>query len=280
MSIPRWLVLGAIFIVPGFSLAADPEVKQKPDPADQLITKLFDQEVQIDGNINEIPLGKLMQQLSKKYDIQFIVKKDEFNSIKPNGSTDFYEWKPKIEASELRGLTLHKFLTRVLDDLFSGEEGVPPGAAYLIKGKTLEIVPKAIAQRHGRGLLANGDEGEGELLKDPLVSLILKQKSLTEVVEMLAGRYDLNVVFGPQAVDATASLVTARLINVPADTALEMLAAQCGLRSIRKGNAFLITSKERAKELLTEEYEKEQRKIELAKPRAVASDVPFTPKKP
>jgi type II secretory pathway component GspD/PulD (secretin) len=279
MPVFRWLLIGAIVFIPSLVLAADPEVKQKPDPSDQLITKLFDQEVKIEGNVNEIPIGNLLQQLSKKYDITFVVKEDYFKA-EGEESADFAKKKPKVEASQLHGLTLHQLLVRVFDSLDVAPAGVTPGVTYLIKGKTVEIVPKYIAQRYVRALPVSGDEGEGETLRDPLVSLIVKQKSLTDVVETLANRYDLNVIIGPQAVDATASLVTARLLNVPADTALEMLAAQCGLRSIRKGNAFLITSKDRAKELLTEEYEKEQRKIELAKPRGVVPDVPFTPKKP
>jgi hypothetical protein len=41
---------------------------------------------------------------------------------------------------------------------------------------------------------------------------------------------------------ATKTLLTERLLNVPADTALELLAAQVSMSVVRKGNTFRIMS--------------------------------------
>ena len=73
----------------------------------------------------------------------------------------------------------------------------------------------------------------------------------------LADRYDLTAIVSPQAGDARrAGFITARLLNVPADRALELVALQADLRVVRKGAAFLITSREHADALFQEEIEK------------------------
>jgi hypothetical protein len=59
--------------------------------------------------------------------------------------------------------------------------------------------------------------------------------------------------------------VSAHLLNLPADKALELLAEQCDLRVIRKGNAYMITTRDHAKELRAEQLEIERQKIELEK---------------
>jgi hypothetical protein len=268
----RWLILAIVAIFSGPALGADPEVKQKPDPTEQLITKLFEQEVTIE-NINDIPLGALFSQLSKKYYVPFVIKDQYF---KANGEPSILERKPKVDASQLKGLSLHQFLTRVLDrdSLGFGEEGQGQ-ASYLIKGQRVEIVPLNVALSEARGGLA--EPLADEYWEGPPVSLVVRQKQLTEVVEMLASRYDLSVVIGHPAADAPPSLVSARLLNVQPETALKLLAAQCGMRVVKKGNAYLITTRERAKELMAEELEKNRRKTEAIEPPKPPKP-PFPPK--
>ncbi len=168
------------------------------------------------------------------------------------------EKKPSVASTNLRGLTLHQFLVRVLDSL---------GGTYIIKGNVVEVVPLAHAAKMAKAE-TDMDVNGNLSLKEPLVCAIIKQKPLADAVELLASRYDLSVTITPQARDGSASVVSARLMNLPADKAIEMLAVQCELRVVRKGNAFLITSREHAKTLLAEQAETDRQKIELEKLRA------------
>jgi hypothetical protein len=52
---------------------------------------------------------------------------------------------------------------------------------------------------------------------------------------------------------------------MPAEKALELLTLQADLRVVRRGTAFLITSKDHANEIFGEELEKERQRIELQK---------------
>ena len=131
-------------------------------------------------------------------------------------------------------MSLHRFLGVWLASL---------DATYLLRGDYVEIVPL--------GLIANAGPTAGRPAAQ-LVSLVVKEKPFNEVVDKLAEQYDLSVVIAPQAGDARTGYVSARFKNLPPETALELLAVQNDLRVVRKGAAFLITSREHADALFSE----------------------------
>src|SRR5262249_2966233 len=114
---------------------------------------------------------------------------------------------------------------------------------------------------------------------EPLVSAIYKEKPLNEAIADLAEEFDLNVVVAPQAGDSRTAFVSARLLNVPAEKALELIALQADLRVVRKGTAFLVTSRDHANELFAEPLEKEKMKAEVERFRK-GIDVPQPPPPP
>ena len=121
------------------------------------------------------------------------------------------------------------------------------------------------------------NEDGRQSLKEPLVSAVFKEKPLNEAVAAIAERYDLTAIVSPQAGDGRAGFITARLLNVPADRALELLAVQADLRVVRKGAAYLITSREHADGMYQESMEKERAKIELEKFRQMPPPRPEAP---
>jgi hypothetical protein len=136
-----------------------------------------------------------------------------------------------------------------------------------VKGNVVEIVTVGHAAKLAQAATEVDAEGN-KSLKEPLVCAIIKQKPLHESIDQLASRYDLSITISPQAVEGRASLVSARILNLPADKAFEMLALQCDLRVVRKGNAFVITSRDHAKTLLADQADQERSKIELERLRA------------
>ena len=80
-------------------------------------------------------------------------------------------------------------------------------------------------------------------ISPPLVNVVVEDKPLPAVLTELARVYDLNVVVEARVQkDLRGVVVTERLLNVPADTALELLAGQAGLSVVRKGNTFRVTA--------------------------------------
>lgn len=198
-------------------------------------------------NVNELPLFELLQDLSKRHGIAFAILEKPFAETDQNAR----ESKPKVTATNLRGLTVRQLLNVVLDSI---------DATYIVRNDRVEIVPTNYAAKLTKSALAT----EGKLAQ-PLVSTVVKEKPLNEVVAKLAETYELNVLVSPQAGDARTAFVSARLMNVPADKALELLALQADLRVVKKGNAFVLTSKEHADALFNEKQDRERAKIELEK---------------
>jgi hypothetical protein len=270
-----WLLalacLGGSALIASSAVADDAKPAKKADPTEVLLTTL-EQEFQFKEtvNINEIPVFELVNDLSKRYALTFVINEAAFRQFdRPN----FKEEKPNLASTQLRGLTLQQFLTVTLDST---------GATYLVKGNAIEIVPvKYAAKVTKSGTTSEGEDGYVRLT-EPLVSTIVKEKPLNEAVAKIAEMYDLTVVVAPQAGDAKTGFVTARLLNVPADKAIELLALQCDLRIVRRGTAFLITSRDHANELFGEKLEKERQLIELQKLREapVKPPAPPAPDKP
>lgn len=273
MSRIAWLVAVCGLALTPVALFADdakpaPAKKAEPDRTERLLTTLA-QEVELKegSNVNEIPLFELLQDLSKRYQMTFVIMEEPFVA---EGQPNIKEAKAKIAATQLRGVTMHHFLSTILDSM---------NATYLVKNGVIEIVPTKHAAKVTKSGISEDENGRARL-NEPLVSVIVKEKPLNETVAKIAEFHDLTVIVSPQAADAKAAFVTARILNVPADKALELLALQCDLRLVRKGNAYLITSKDQAHELFNEKLDKERQKIEVEKLREAPAKPPAPPAPP
>lgn len=250
MSVRFLTAFVAVALCASPALAADPPAK-KPDPAESVLDTLFGQEVTVgQENINDIPLFELLEKLSKRHALTFVINEEAFKAA---GMPDVKERKPNLAATNVRGLQLHQFLALI---------GESMGTTYLVRKSVIEIVPVSYAAKVAKAQTEQGEDGAVRLV-EPLVCAVFKEKPLNEAVALLAERYDLNVVVTPQAGDAKTGFVTARLLNMPADKALEMLAVQSDLRVVRKGNGYLITSRDHANEMFNEKLERTRQMIEL-----------------
>jgi type II secretory pathway component GspD/PulD (secretin) len=268
----------ALTTTPAF--ADDPKPVKKPDqkanPTETILAALASEVQFKEGiNVNEVPLFELLLDFTRRYEVTFVILDESF---KAEGQPNIREEKPKFAATQIRGMTLHQFLSTTLDSM---------GATYLVRNNTIEIVPIAHAAKVTKATVKlkldkNVPQiGEAPRLSEPLVSAVFKEKPLNEAVAKVAEMYDLTVVVSPQAGDAKTGFVNARLLNMPADKALELLAVQADLRVVRRGTAFLITSKEHANELFNEKLDKERQLIEIQKMReAPAKPLPPAEKPP
>jgi tetratricopeptide (TPR) repeat protein len=101
-----------------------------PNPTQSQIdlkNKIENEEVLIQGNINEIPLFELLQQLSKKHLVTFVVMEEFF---KAEGVQDIKTKTANLTATQLRGMKLGTFLDVVL---------VSMNATYIVRPDYIEI---------------------------------------------------------------------------------------------------------------------------------------------
>ncbi|MBA4188602.1 MAG: hypothetical protein C0467_11430 [Planctomycetaceae bacterium] len=244
------LAVGLTFVAPAY---ADPDVPKKPDPTADLLAKLG-KPVDLDKN-DDIQLDNLAGLLQQKFGIVAVVNVKAFTTFGEGDANGLH-----LKIPSRKGLPLGVVVRQILDKI---------DATFLVRRAHIEIVPVGFASQ----------ETKNKRLEEPLVSVIFKEKAFNEAVAELAEEYDLTVVVAPQSGDARMGFVTARLLNVPADKALELLALQCDLRVVRKGNAYLISSRDHVNEMFGERLEKERQKIEVEKLRqAPTAPAPEPPK--
>ena len=236
-----------------FAATAAPAVAQnpsgkKPDATAELLAKL---RKPVDLKSDQWTLNDFIAFLGEKCGLTVLIDETAFkrqDSPRMPGET-------LLKIPQVRSMSLLTILPRIL---------APLDATYLVFKDHLEIVPIACAAKETHNVALSEDDSPPQLAQ-PLVSVIFKEKPLNEAVAELAEEYDLTVVVLPQSGDARTGFVSARLLNTPADKALELLALQCDLRIVRKANAFMITTRDHANDLFNEEMEREHAVVDLAK---------------
>ena len=246
------LVVVAVLSSPAF---ADPP--KKADAAADVVAKLREP---WKGDLPVVArVQDLIDVLSQKHGVSVVVKAEDF---KQAGTEEIFEKVVRFPAA--KGLVLRSVMNTVLAQV---------NGTFLVRKDHVEFLPIPLAARVTGSKV--DDDGMSRLTQ-PLVSVIVKEKPLNEVAADIAEEFDLNVVVSPQAGDARMGFVSLRLLNVPADKALDTLATAADLRVVRKGNVFFVTSRDHANELFGEKLDKERQKIELEKLRDTPAN-PFGP---
>ena len=247
LGIVGLLVFGAA--VHRVAVADEPKAgKAAPaDPTAQLLAKLR-QPITL-AAADELQLSEFAAQIEKATGVPVTINTAAF---KAEGDNSEPETQPlKVTASKKLSGTV------VLRHALGRQ-----GWTYLVRRDHVEIVPIGFALKESRQPVRTDPNGD-TVAAQPLVSAVVKNMALSAALDDLAADYDLTVILSPQAGDQKAAFVSARLLNVPADKAIALLALQADLRVVRRGPAFLVTSKEHADGLFNERHERERQKIEL-----------------
>jgi hypothetical protein len=208
--------------------------------AEEEIHQLFNRRINFSGiDDPKATLIEILDQLAKIYRVPFDINEQAF---KPQKGVDFdikqyllFEnaLMPPMKAS------MKTVLERILRRL-------PVPATFLIRKDGIEITTVA-AVRTELGMKANE-----ELL--PLVWENFRDQPVAEALDRLRDASGYNVIVDPRVLGKTKETrVTARLTNLPVDTAIRLLADMAGLDVVRRDNAFYITNPENAARLKKEE---------------------------
>ncbi len=192
-------------------------------------------------------LMEALEKLTKLHDITFDIndKAFRFESIMEVGRAEIVAADPIPPMKNVRLSTvLSKILSRV---------PVPSGATYLLRSDHIEITTGTFTQAEVWGNY-NGP-------KLPLVHVTLEKCPLEDAVKELAEQSGFNVVLDNRATERAKTTVSARLLNMPLDTALRLLADMTDLRTVHLDNVLYITTKENAADL-RERLKKEQAAVD------------------
>ncbi len=249
----RFLMTVAIVAVTSASLSiAQNQPARKPDQTESLLSRL--RKPMDLAQIEKISLYDFSNLFEEKLGATILINESAFRTIDPNGNPRGME----IKVPQFKGMSPMTILSHILGQL---------DATYLVFKDHLEIVPIEFAAKETKNIKTTDDDGQPVRMAQPLVSMIFKEKPLNDAVAEIAEEYNLTVIVAPQSGDARTGFVTARLLNTPADKALELLALQCDLRIVKKANAFMITSRDHANDMFNEQMERDRTKIEIERAR-------------
>jgi hypothetical protein len=130
-------------------------------------------------------------------------------------------------------------LSTVIGGLLSQVDGV-----CLIRDTHILVTTRAAR----RAELGERDDDADAAIRDavPLIRVTFTETPLKKALEELSTRFDRTILLAPQVAEKGDAAVSAKLINVPLDHAVELLAEMAELVLVKRGNALFVTTPERA----------------------------------
>jgi hypothetical protein len=233
------VLTGGVLVIPSeAAVGQGPEDQKRPaDP----VAILQGQRITYEKDLQTTPFKEVLSDIASRFKVTFVVDKAAFptDANLDDAKADL------LSAQRLEGLPLCTFL----DVYFRGL--TVEGVTYLVRSDRIEITSRHVAQKEA-GLTEAVDEAKAtgepmDLVKAkarlnlPLVCVAVQERPLNLVLKDLGQVYGLNIVIDREVREVLKMTVTERLLNVPADTALELLVGQAGLTVVRKGNTFRVT---------------------------------------
>jgi hypothetical protein len=195
----------------------------------------------------EMPLRDVLNLLHDKVGANFRINDQAFKALEPplENVEDI-----KIRLPRMLNTRLDSFLTLALNSV---------NGTVLVRRDHLEITTLKEACRECGGPWPGFDVDldwidDPTLMLDfrlPFVQMSFSNRPLSSLFAELMCQYsDQNIVFAPQSAQRLKVPVTGRLLNVPFNQALRMLAKLADLEAVTCGNITLITTAEKAEPML------------------------------
>ncbi len=186
----------------------------------------------------KVRLPELVARLEESHGLKVVLNREQ---LKANG-VDNPDAAEVSVSDELVGVRVSVALAQVLAQV---------NAAYLVRRDGIEVVPNPVSLQLARRDEPNAPD-QPELLP-PLVSAVIRGRTLADAVAELAEDADATVVVSPAAAAAPDTAVNARLLNVPLPVALDQLACQADLVVVRRGGTYTLTTRDHAAQLRKDE---------------------------
>jgi hypothetical protein len=245
------LICAPFLLSPTFLIAAEPEKAKWGDPfaiADKLLEKvtLKDQE--------NITFKEALTFLSDKYELTFQIdppyKWSNGGLASRSNSDRKYVALLVNEQIEQTNVSIRNMKNVRLETVLCSLCGQVQGA-FLIKSDHIQITSPYRANIEVRQKSFQSPDIEDDNQHwATLVHVKIKNKPLEEALDEIEIRTGVTILLAPQVGENAKTMVSAKFLNTPIDNAVSLLAEMADLKMVRKGNAYLVTTPERA-ELLT-----------------------------
>jgi hypothetical protein len=148
-----------------------------------------------------------------------------------------------IGRIQAQRLPLAALLRRML-----GKVVVASGASFLLRDGHVEVTTEE-AIRLELKIPPPEKETDWKPLPFIIIYMNLDGATLESACEKIAERAGCSVLIDPRVKEKASTAIKARLINIPLDAAVELVADMAGLAVARKANAYYLTTPENAARL-------------------------------
>jgi hypothetical protein len=178
-------------------------------------------------------LNDLLEEFETVYEITFDVNEAAFEAA---GLKDVLNAPLVTDGRPLAKMIDIRF-ERLLRKILARIPGVE--ATFVVHDDAIEITTReaVLARVYGN----NSRRGL------PLVYAEFEKQSLEDALKELAKQSEFNILVDPRPAEKIRTGVTAKLKNVPLDSAVQLLADMADLKAVLKDNVLYVTSKENAK---------------------------------
>ncbi|HEY1379807.1 MAG TPA: RNA polymerase sigma factor [Gemmataceae bacterium] len=208
---------------------------------------LLQRPITLDRSIDNAPLRDVLEFLSDKYNVTFLVNTQAFEQAGISGGRnveDSLVRVPKMPSVSL-GAVLRFLLAQV-------------DGTYLIRRDYIEVTTRdrQLVEAYGPATFFEATTQEslasaGANLP-PTVNAVFEARPLEKALADLAGQAGKNIVLDPRVQDKEKKLtVSAQLLNTPIDAAVLVVADMIGLEPVTIGNVYYVTTKDNAQRLIS-----------------------------
>jgi hypothetical protein len=234
------LALAAVVALSWSAPAARAEGGKREPLAARLASRVTFSGVEADPNV---PLQEVLDMLAARFDLAFAINEAAF---KAEGVEDVKAAHVAEQGiPKMADTRLDTVLRRILARVPAGS-----GATYLLRADGIEITTGDRLMQEVWGITY-----AGPLL--PLANASFEKRPLEDALRELADATDFTILVDAQAAEKARTPVTARLANVPLDTAVRLLADMADMRSFLVANTLYVTTRTKAAAL--EKQEKQWR---------------------
>jgi len=211
------------------------------------LCNLLQNPVSIDKSIEGTSLKDVLEFLSEKYGVTFLVDTKAFETAGVGGGRSVQE--TPINLPRMPGVslaTVMRFLVGQVD------------GAYLVRKDYIEITTRErqLVEAFGPASSTVAIEEQPTVNVPnlpPTVNVVFEGRSLDKALAELASQTGKNIVLDPQVEDKQKKLsVSAQLLNTPIDAAVVVVADMVGLQPVATGNVYYVTTRDNAQRLIND----------------------------
>jgi RNA polymerase sigma factor (sigma-70 family) len=189
--------------------------------------------ISLDKEVPPSPLRDVLDFLSDKYNLTFIVDVQAFDQAGAGGGKSVQD--TQVSLPKMPGVTLATALRFLVAQL---------NGSYLVRSDYIEITSRdrQVLEAIGAGKVLDGDIPQ-------TVNVVFRQRPIEQAFAELAAQSGRNFVLDPRVQDKEKLVVSARLLNTPIDAAVLVIADMVGLQSVPIDNVYYVTTKGNAEQL-------------------------------